>query len=227
MKKTERFATKLEILNSEVSVIYSHLAHLRSLIWNVKKISLTLWLISAGVGFGAFTSGVEPIFVVLVISFILPMWFIRMESIYSAQYRQHLLRLREIQKFMAGGEYRLPNTEETLSFEQSMRKENFGSFPIPDYTGEMTFANDSSYYWHTSKIKRSIGTSRTLFYGGQSTISSILIAITLVEKYQEPWMWIVAFGGFLWVLMLRIAAAIRKRRYLKSPSLHYNKWWGT
>lgn len=173
-KKSEVLDKKLELLKIEITILNDRINHIVGYLWKVRQISLTLWLASLGVGFGALSNDNKHNLNILILSTLVPLLFSYMDARLTRWYFRFKMRDAQIQSFLSQSEYVLPSTQIKMSFAKSLENQNL-IFPVYDLTGIQTFGDDNYYRWNTKVVRAFIAATPLAFYGLQILVSVLFI----------------------------------------------------
>jgi hypothetical protein len=202
VEKNEIFAQKFGLLKLEINILNDRINHVISNLWQIRQISLTLWLAALGVGFGALSQGNKPFPNILILSAFVPLLFLLIDARMTRWYFVFMMRDSEIQRFLGEQSYVLPSTLTPMSFDQSL-EEQILNFPVYDLTGDRTFGNDKYFRWNT-KVRRSFIAATPLVFYGLQILASVLFASLEFHNSSN--------FKLLLILILRIFAIIERKR---------------
>jgi len=164
MAKQSIMNFRLDILKIEIELIQEKVNHFDDLRHRTKQLAVTLW--AAAVGAGA-TTGID--LVLYLAAFIpIPFWFL--DSTYHRYQEGHTGRMNAIRDFIRTGKFNVQGELEAR-LEESIKSDDFSSFPVPDFYGKHTL--------ETAEHKRLTSLPRNLFKGKTLVFYTPLIAIPI------------------------------------------------
>lgn len=216
MNSQEIIKEKLEFLKLEYQQLKTHNDNLEELEWKVRQLSITLWLASMGVGLGLQGVTANNIYF-LIASTLIPYGFLYLDARVYRWISIHEGRMKQIELFVSGQEYTLPNTGKKTSFaEFCSNLEKTYDFPVLDFHGEMTCGADEEFIFRTTATSpHMVRGVRRYFYQFQIFGALLILSIQLYTVYQTAWAFSVSVVGLV-AYMLLVGYARHKERTLRS-----------
>jgi hypothetical protein len=199
--------TRIDLLKLELTNLTTKIISSVDFLWKIRAAAAVIWIGTLGYSIDKGASGTRPIFVMLVVTMLIPIWFCWIDSKYNRWYQRLNQRETQIQLFINSKEYVLPSTGQKMSFDD-LNKGESSLFPVYDISGKFTFCENPRYKWEASLIRSWTDQTPALVYGSQMFVSAILVTV-----YETRW-WSYLFvpGVVLFYLVLFVSAYVVKKR---------------
>jgi len=210
----ELIKERLEFLKLEFQQLVGQVQHGENKGWRIRQFSITLWLVSLGVGLGVITEGVRADFIFLIISAAIPIIFLYLDGANRRWTAHHFFRWEQIQKFLSMRNYILPSNGKKISLKKFCSENKITyDFPILDFWGSVTFGNDKDFAIKTGSVlfhmKRGL---RVPFYHFQLIASLIVIALQNYKLFHDIRIFFIIAASPLLHLSLVLFSKIREAR---------------
>jgi hypothetical protein len=168
---------KLELIKSELEAISSRKNNVVSNLWKIRQIAITLWLTILTVGLGGLDKSDGIRIEILLLSTILPLIFMILDSSESRWWYRYDMREHEIKLFINSEKYLFPKNGVELNFIDFLEDTKF-KFPLYDLSGFLTFLHQKEFKQLSGRLKVVLSSNSLLFYGIQ-----IVISVTFLSWY--------------------------------------------
>lgn len=188
---------RLALLQTELSILSAKTEGVVATLWRVRTTSLTLWTASVAVGLGSLDANNDPNLYFLVLTAVFPALFLFVDAKNHQWYRRVTRREKEIQAFINNPEYKLPSTQQHMTFDVWLSSKDI-CFPVYDLPGKFTCGKDVEFAWDVGLLSNLTEPIPLLVYGTQMFLSCV--ACTLVASAPVSFLFIPLFmlaGGSL------------------------------
>jgi len=179
---------KLDLLQAEMGIIQSSAGDTVDSLWKIRSLSLTLWVASLSLGLGGFTSGLNSIPPLLILSGFIPILLAWIDSTYNMWYRHLAAREQIIQDFINDTDFVLPSTNQPMTLDSVLDSDSF-TFPIYDLSGSKSYGNSPRFHWECSRLRSLTDNTPFFIYSSQLILTSLVLSIygpALLRSYYVP-----------------------------------------
>ena len=207
LTKDKLIEEKLALLKLELTNLTSKINNSVDSLWKIRTVAMAIWTAAMGYGLDPVRSNNDPLIAIILITILIPLWFFWIDARYNRWYRRIMFREWQIQQFINSREYKLPKTNEEMSFNQLTEREDF-LFPVYDLTGDNTYGNDPDFNWQVSLLRNWVDSIPVFVYGSQMLVSAVVSSMYL----SSPWRYIVVPSVIIFFSAITVAAKLKRKK---------------